>query len=102
MPAQVTLSYSPSKQNSLSPGDYTKLGTYPLPVVGDVYETPTAPAAHPDAGDPVSHPTALIGFCDLDGLHIPPGTQSVLLDFSKSGDYGDGLSEIQAFAPGQK
>ena len=98
-PGTVTIFYSPSARTSLSQADYTKLGTFALPVVGDVYENKTLPAAHPDPGDPFSHPAATIGFCDLAGLHIPPGTQSVLLDFSKLGGYGDGLSEIQAFAP---
>ena len=98
-PGTVTIFCSPSVQTSLRQADYRKLGTFSLPVVGDAYENPTLPPAHPDAGDPFSHPAATIGFCDLDGLHIPPGTQSVLLDFSKLGGYGDGLSEIQAFAP---
>ena len=98
-PGQVTIYYSPTRQSSLTPGDYQKMGVFPLPVVGDAYESKTQPAAHPDAGDPASHPAATIGFCDLNGLPLPPGTQSLLLDFSKSGGDGDGLSEIQAFGP---
>ncbi len=95
----MTLYYSASAQTSLKPEGYTKLGTYLLPVVGDLYENPTAPPAHPDPGDPASHPAATINFCDLDNLRIPAGTQSLLLQFSKLGGDGDGLTEIQAFAP---
>jgi lysophospholipase L1-like esterase len=98
-PGSVTVYYSASAQSSLTLGDYTKLGVFPLPAVGDVYEHPTSPVSHPDAGEPASHPAAVIGFCDLEGLKIPAGTQSVLLDFSKNGGDGDGLTEVQAFAP---
>jgi lysophospholipase L1-like esterase len=97
-PASVTIYSSPNVQTSLRPSDYAEIGTFPLPVVGDAYESQTLPAAHPDAGDPVAHPRAVIGFCDLGGLAIPACTKSLLLDFSKSDGYGDGLSEIQAFA----
>ena len=100
-PATVTIYSSPAAQASLNPADYVKLGAFPLPVVGDAYEGRTSPAAHPDAGDPVAHPAATIGFCDLAGLKVPAGTRSLLLDFSKSDGYGDGLSEIQAFGPGE-
>ena len=98
-PAQVTIYCSAAAQTSLNPGDYTKIGTFTLPVVGDTYANPTLPAAHPDASDPACHPAAAIDFCDLDGLSIPSGTRSLLLDFSKTGGDGDGLTEIQAFAP---
>ncbi len=98
-PAAVTVYYSASAQSSLRPQDYTRVGTFPLPVAGDTYETKTSPPAYPVASEPASHPAAVIGFCDLDGLHIPPGTRSILLDFSKRSGDGDGLSEIQAFAP---
>lgn len=98
-PATVTLYASPKAQSSLNPTDYQKVGTYPLPVVGDAYEQRTSPAQHPDAADPVAHPEATIGFYDLDKLPIPATSKSLLLDFSKSTNYGDGLSEIQAFAP---
>ena len=96
-PASVTVYSSPNAQMSLRPADYSKIGIFALPVVGDAYENQTSPAAHPDAGDPVAHPSAVIGFCDLSGLAIPAGTKSLLLDLSKSDGYGDGLSEIQAF-----
>jgi hypothetical protein len=98
-PASVTIYYSASTRPSLETGDYTKLGTFPLPVVGDEYENPTRPPEHPDAGEPASHPGATIGFCDLDGLSIPADAQSLLLDFSKGGGDADGLKEIQAFRP---
>jgi len=98
-PGTVTIFYSLSVQTSLNQTDYRKLGTFTLPVVGDAYEHQTLPAAHPDAGDPVSHPAAVIGYCDLDGLSVPADAQSVLLDFSKLGGDSDGLTEIQAFAP---
>ncbi len=101
-PGHVTVYCSPSAQTSLKPGDYGKVGAFVLPVVGDAYEDQTTPAAHPDADDPASHPAATVGFCDLGGLHIPPQTRSILLDFSKPGGDGDGLSEIQAFAPAAK
>jgi len=97
-PGHVTVYASPAPHGSLKPGDYSRIGDYPLPTVGNAYENQTSPAAHPDAADPASHPAATIGFYDLNGLHIPPGTQSLLLDFSKSSGDGDGLSEIQAFA----
>ncbi len=98
-PQRVTISYSTARQTSLNPADYTPLGAFPLPAVGDAYPYQTSPAAHPASGDPAVHPAAVIGFGDLDGLAIPAGAQSVLLDFSKGGGDGDGLSEIQAFAP---
>jgi len=97
-PAQVTVYASPAAQTSLYPSDYVSVGTFPLPVVGDAYEGRTDPPAHPDPGDPVAHPAATIGFCDLDGLKIPAGTRSLLLDFGKTDGDGDGLSEIQAFS----
>lgn len=98
-PTTVTIYASPNAQSSLNTADYQKIGTYPLPVVGDAYEQRTSPAQHPDAADPVAHSEATLGFYDLDKLPIPATSKSLLLDFSKSTDYGDGLSEIQAFAP---
>ncbi len=104
-PGSVTVYYSPSLQTSLDPKKYTKLGSYALPTfgpvappaVGDLYETQTDPPAHPNPDDVKSQPAAIIDFDDLDHLAVPPGTRSLLLDFSKSTGYGDGLTEIQAF-----
>ena len=101
-PVSVTLYYSPSVQASLLPSDYTKLGTYPLPVSPanpDVYPTPTQPAEHPDPSEPAPQPDRTISFVDLDGLHLPATAETVLLDFSKPHGDGDGLSEIQAYGP---
>ena len=98
-PTHVTVYSSTTKQTSLNPKDYALSGTFPLPVVGDTYTNQTTPAAHPDAGDPASHPAAVISFTDLNDLHVPADTQSILLDFSKGAGDGDGLTEIQAFAP---
>jgi hypothetical protein len=96
-PGHVTVAYARTATTSLKPGDYTALGTYPFPVVGDAYESKTNPASHPAAGDPASHPDSVIGFCEIGGLEIPADAKSILLDFSKMGGDGDGLTEIQAF-----
>ncbi len=98
-PATVTIYASPKAQSSVNTADYQKVGTYSLPVVGDAFEQRTFPAQHPDAADPFAHPKSTIHFCDLDKLPIPAGAHSLLLDFSKTDGYGDGLSEIQAFPP---
>ncbi|MDQ2687818.1 MAG: hypothetical protein M3Y28_08130, partial [Armatimonadota bacterium] len=97
-PHQVTIYASSAKQTSLEPGRYAKIGTFPLPTTGDAYPTPTVPPVHPSQSEPAVRPDAMVSYVDLSGLPLPAGTQSVLLDFSKSGGDGDGLSEIQAFA----
>jgi lysophospholipase L1-like esterase len=107
IPGNVTVYYSASVQTSLDPKDYTRLGSFTLPTtgvfpppsVGDIYENETNPAAHPASSDVKSQRTAVIDFDDLDHLSIPAGTQSLLLEFSKTMGYGDGLTEIQAFPP---
>ncbi|HEY1376768.1 MAG TPA: glycoside hydrolase family 76 protein [Gemmataceae bacterium] len=100
----VTVYYSPLRQMSLIPSSYTLLGTFSLPTTntgggsqGDVYQTPTSPPDHPRPTDPSGNPAATIGYDQLDGLAIPPGTQSILLDFGPNpAGLGFGFSEIQA------
>ena len=101
-PHRVTISASARAQNSLKSSDYTKIGTFPIPSKADLFQNPTNPTVYADMGEPAAHSNSALSYSDLGGLHIPPGTQSLLLDFSKSGDDGDGLSEIQAFERGQK
>jgi len=96
---KVTIYASSARKNSLKPGDYTKIGAFSLPVEGDNYKNPTNPVVYAEMSEPAARPNAAISYSDLDGLKIPAGTQSLLFDFSKSGDDGDGLTEIQAFAP---
>lgn len=106
-PGQVTIYYSTTDRTSLNPHDYIKrgrftlptLGGYPPPAVGDLYENPTVPPDHPNPTELKSQPSAVIDFDDLEQLALPPNTRSLLLDFSKSNNYGDGLTEIQAFPP---
>ncbi|HTK75287.1 MAG TPA: glycoside hydrolase family 76 protein [Gemmataceae bacterium] len=100
----VTIYYSPLRQMSLVPSSYTLLGAFSLPTTntgggpqGDVYQTPTNPPDHPQPADPSGNPAATISYDQLNGLAIPPGTQSILLDFgSNSAGLGFGFSEIQA------
>ena len=101
-PHHVTIYASSTRENSLDPKQYTKIGAFDLPVKGDAFGTLTMPPVNPDQSEPAVRVQSVISYCDLDGLKIPAGTQSLLLDFSKSGGDGDGLSEIQAFAPKQK
>jgi hypothetical protein len=104
-PGSVTIYYSPLKQLALTPASYAPLGTFVLPTdntggaaQGDVYRTPTSPADHPRATDPSANPAATVHYAELTGLTIPPGTQSLLLDFGiNPAGLGFGLTEIQAF-----
>jgi hypothetical protein len=101
----VTIYFSPIRQMSLLPTSYTLLGTFALPTTntgggtqGDSYQTPTNPADHPRSTDPAANPAATISSDQLDGLAVPPGTQSILLDFGANpAGLGFGFSEIQAF-----
>src|SRR5688500_10329944 len=84
----VTIYHSRMNQASLMPAGYTRLGTFDLSAAntggtgaGDVYPTPTSPADRPRAGDPGANPSATIGYTEIGGLNIPPGTRSILLDF---------------------
>ena len=103
-PFLITVYHSPLKQLSVTPAGYALLGTFSLPTIntggaaqGDVYPTPTDPPDYPRATDPLSDPTRTIGYAELSGLAIPPGTQSILLDFGANpAGLGFGLSEIQA------
>jgi hypothetical protein len=100
----VTVYYSPLKQLALTPASYARLGTFTLPTANvggaapaDVYLTPTSPADHPRASEPGAVPAATVRWSQLTGLTIPPGTQSLLLDFGiNSAGLGFGFSEIQA------
>src|SRR4030095_7759848 len=84
----VTIYYSRVKQLSLTPASYTLLGAFSLPVAntggaayGDSYLWATSPVDPPRAGDPLVNTAATIHYAELTGLHIPPGTRSILLDF---------------------
>jgi hypothetical protein len=100
----VTIYYSPFKQLALTPASYVRLGTFTLPTVntgggsaGDIYTIATSPADHPKASDPSANPAATIRFAQITGLTIPPGTQSILLDFGFNvAGLGFAFSEIQA------
>jgi hypothetical protein len=104
-PASVTVYYSPLKQLALTPASYAPLGTFALPTdntggaaQADGYRTPTSPADHPRPTDPGANPAATVRYAELTGLTIPPGTQSLLLDFGVDlAGLGFGLTEIQAF-----
>lgn len=94
----VAVYYSASSISSLTPGDYTSLGTYILSADPHYYGTATSPVDNPTAGEPAVNTGATISFVEISGLGIPAGTQSILLRFSPSSHRGIGLSEVQAFA----
>ena len=103
-PESVTVYYSPLEQLSLTPASYVRLGTFNLPTTdtggtpyGDSFLAPTDPPDRPRASDPGVDPAATINYAELNGLAVPHGTQSLLLDFgTHPGGVGFGLSEIQA------
>ncbi len=100
-PRKVTVYAADKEQNSLEMRDYTKIGEFVIPGAGDKFETATNPPVFPDQGEPAAHPDAVVNFSEV-AVKIPATAQSLLLDFSKAGGEGDGLSEIEALPASPK
>ena len=88
-PESVTVYYSPLEQLSMTPASYIRLGTYDLTTAdtggtphGDIFLTSTVPPDHPRPSDPQADPAATVHYAELNGLTIPHGTQSLLLDWA--------------------
>jgi hypothetical protein len=85
----VTIYTSTINQTSITPGDFTLLGTYDLPIgTNGFYVT---------GEDSAGANSYYSMYDDVTGLNIAPGTESILFDFGHAGNIGVGVTEIQGF-----